>query len=96
MPDGSIKVDYATIHGAADDCSSTVKQLGSQFDQLKSDLNPLITTWEGDAKDAYLNAQKQWDDKFADLSQLLAQVASVLPQIADGYQSNETGVTGLF
>jgi WXG100 family type VII secretion target len=96
MPEGSIKVDYATIHGAAEDCTSTVKQLETQFQQLKDDLNPLVTTWEGDAKDSYLNAQKQWDDKFEDLRQLLAQVAAVLPQIADGYQGTETGVTGLF
>jgi WXG100 family type VII secretion target len=95
MPDG-IKVDYATINAAADDCKSTGGELQSQFDQLKSDLNPLINSWDGDAKEAYLAAQRVWDQKFDDLKQVLAQIASVLPQIADGYRGTESGVTQLF
>jgi WXG100 family type VII secretion target len=95
MPDG-IKVDYATIHAAADDCNSAGGQLQAQFDQLKSDLNPLIQSWDGNAKESYLAAQRVWDQKFDDLKQVLAQIASVLPQIADGYSGTESGVEQLF
>jgi len=96
MSDASIVVDYQTINTAAQDCKDTVTRLQGQFDDLKNYLSPLVNTWDGDAKLGYMDAQKQWDDKFADLSQLLAQVAAVLPQIADGYQGTETGVTALF
>jgi WXG100 family type VII secretion target len=91
-----MKVDYATIHAAADDCKNTGGELESLFGQLKSDLAPLVNTWQGDAQTAYLAAQQEWDNKFEELKQLLAQVAGVLPQLADGYQSTEQGVTGLF
>ncbi|WET80312.1 WXG100 family type VII secretion target [Amycolatopsis sp. QT-25] len=91
-----MKVDYATIHAAADDCKSTGGELESLFGQLKSDLSPLVNTWDGDAKAAYMAAQQEWDNKFEELKQLLAQVAGVLPQLADGYQATEQGVTGLF
>ncbi|MFC3449959.1 WXG100 family type VII secretion target [Amycolatopsis speibonae] len=91
-----MKVDYATIHAAADDCKNTGGELESLFGQLKSDLAPLVNTWQGDAQTAYLSAQTEWDNKFEELKQLLAQVAGVLPQLADGYQSTEQGVTGLF
>ncbi|AGM03293.1 WXG100 family type VII secretion target [Amycolatopsis sp. NPDC058340] len=93
---GEMKVDYATIHAAADDCKSTGGELESLFGQLKSDLSPLVNTWDGDAKVAYMAAQQEWDNKFEELKQLLAQVAGVLPQLADGYQATEQGVTGLF
>lgn len=93
---GEMKVDYATIHAAADDCKNTGGELEALFGQLKSDLAPLVNTWQGDAQTSYLAAQTEWDNKFEELKQLLAQVAGVLPQLADGYQSTETGVTGLF
>jgi early secretory antigenic target protein ESAT-6 len=96
MPSGEIKVDYNTIHTAAEDCNTTTKELERLFGDLKNDLNPLINTWDGNAKESYLNAQKQWDDKFDDLKQVLAQIAIVLPQIADGYQGTESGVEQLF
>jgi WXG100 family type VII secretion target len=95
MPDG-IVVDYATIHGAADDCTATGGELQAQFDQLKQDLSPLTHEWEGEARTAYDAAQRVWDQKFEDLKQVLAQIAAVLPQIADGYQGTESGVTNLF
>jgi len=94
MPEG-IKVSYATIHAAADDCQTTGGELQQAFDQLKDDLKPLIATWSGSAKDQYDQAQRTWDQKFEDLKQVLAQIAAALPQIADGYQSTDSAVEGL-
>ncbi|WP_033291216.1 WXG100 family type VII secretion target [Amycolatopsis jejuensis] len=96
MPDGRIVVDPGTIHRAADDCTATTKQLQVLFDRLKDDLNPLVHDWTGEAKDQYMQKQAAWDQKFADLKQLLAQIASALPQIADGYQSTDRSVQNLF
>lgn len=95
MPDG-IVVDYQTINTAAEDCNKTGGELGSLFEDLKSKLNPLINTWEGEAQAAYLDLQVKWDQSFEDMKQLLAQIGAVLPQIADGYQGTEKGVTGMF
>lgn len=92
----AMKVDYNTIHTAAEDCRSTGGELEALFGQLKSDLAPLVNTWGGDAQTAYLAAQTEWDNKFEELKQLLAQVAGVLPQLADGYQATEGNVTNLF
>jgi len=96
MPSGEIKVNYATIQTAADDCKSTTTELERLFGDLKNDLNPLVNTWDGNAKESYLAAQGEWDRKFDDLKQVLAQIAIVLPQIADGYQGTESGVEQLF
>ncbi|SFB31492.1 WXG100 family type VII secretion target [Amycolatopsis marina] len=95
MPNG-IVVDYQTINTAAEDCNKTGGELGSLFEDLKSKLNPLINTWEGEAQASYLELQTKWDQSFEDMKQLLAQIAAVLPQIADGYQGTEKGVTGMF
>jgi len=97
MPDGAgIVVNYATIHAAAEDCNSTGNELQQAFDRLKDDLRPLVTTWTGSAKEQYDQAQRTWDQKFEDLKQVLAQIAAVLPEIADGYQQTDNAVEGLF
>ncbi|GAB3153024.1 WXG100 family type VII secretion target [Amycolatopsis sp. NPDC004378] len=97
MPnDAGIKVNYATIRAAADDCQQTGGELQQAFDRLKDDLKPLITTWTGSAKDQYDQAQRTWDQSFEDLKQVLAQIAAALPQIADGYQATDNAVEGLF
>lgn len=95
MADGMV-VDFATIQRAADDCNDSGKELQQLFDQLKSDLAPLVNSWEGSAQSAYLQKQQEWDSSFEELKQLLAQIAGVLPQIADGYAGTESGVRDLF
>lgn len=93
---GRILVDPGTIHTAAEDCKSAGGELGAQFDNLKQDLNPLVNSWSGAAKDQYMSAQAEWDQKFDDLKQLLAQVAIALPEIADGYTKTDKDVENLF
>ncbi|MEV4596553.1 WXG100 family type VII secretion target [Amycolatopsis sp. CA-161197] len=91
-----ILVDPATIHRAADDCNATTKDLKSSFDRLKEDLSKLTNTWTGAAKDNYMKAQADWDNSFNDLTQLLAQIAIALPEIADGYTKTDKDVENLF
>lgn len=91
----SIVVNYETIHQAAADCDATTKFLRDHFDQMQQELKPLIDSWEGDAQAAYVQLQNKWNQAFEDLAQLLAQIGAVLPQIGDGYQGTEKGVTSL-
>jgi WXG100 family type VII secretion target len=95
MPDG-IKVDYATIHQAADDCKKTGGELDNAFEQLKSQLAPLTESWSGDAMNAWHEKQDHWNKALDELKQVLAQIAIALPQIADGYQSTDKGIQGMF
>ncbi|NIH82648.1 WXG100 family type VII secretion target [Amycolatopsis viridis] len=93
---GPIKVDYATIHQAAEDCNKTGGELENLFEKLKSDIKPLTDTWWGEATDAYLRCQHDWNVALEDLKGLLARIATALPQIADGYQDTDKGVTRMF
>jgi early secretory antigenic target protein ESAT-6 len=96
MSGGEIRVDYQTIVEAGDHCSKAGGQLKDLFDQLKSQLNPLVSTWQGDAQEAYQQRQHNWDKSFEEMTQVLAQIATALPQIAESYQSTEGRVTRSF
>ncbi|WP_376772921.1 WXG100 family type VII secretion target [Amycolatopsis endophytica] len=91
-----MKVDYATIHQAAEDCTKTGGELENLFEQLKSDLQPLTGSWTGDAMQAWHDRQDEWNKALEDMKSLLARIATALPQIADGYQSTDTGITKMF
>jgi len=93
---GEIKVDYATIERASEDCRRTEGELAALFDQLKQDLAPLINSWSGNAKLMYEQHQGEWDKAFEDLKVVLNQIAIALPEIRDGYQATDKGVEGLF
>ena len=96
MADGAMKVDYATIHQAADDCKKAGSEIESLFDQLKSNIAPLTDSWTGDAQDAWHQRQDEWNRSLDDMKALLARIATALPQIADGYQSTDQGITKMF
>ncbi|OLT41311.1 type VII secretion protein [Saccharomonospora sp. CUA-673] len=91
-----IKVDYATIHTAAEDCKATGGELENLFEQLQSQLAPLVESWEGDAMMAWNEVQNNWNTSLEELKQVLAQIATALPQIADGYQGTEKGIQSMF
>ncbi|WP_199434392.1 WXG100 family type VII secretion target [Qaidamihabitans albus] len=95
MPSG-IVVDYATIHTAAEDCNKTGSELDALFEDLKSRLAPLVDTWSGEAMEAWQHVQNQWNQSLDEMKQVLAQIATALPQIADGYQSTDKGIQGMF
>lgn len=95
MPEGII-VDYATIHTAAEDCNKTGGELEAAFEDLKSRLAPLTSSWSGDAMAMWEDRQAQWYQALDELKAVLARIATALPQIADGYQSTDKGVSSLF
>ncbi len=91
-----IAVNYGTIIKAGEDCDNTGTQLQHSFDSLKDSLKPLITNWSGSAKDAYGHAQAEWDKSFEELKQILAQLGSALPRIAESYKGTDDHATKLF
>ncbi|WP_298175957.1 WXG100 family type VII secretion target [Saccharomonospora sp.] len=95
MPNG-IVVDYATIHTAAEDCQRTGGELEALFEDLKSRLAPLVDSWSGEAMEAWQMCQNEWNQSLDEMKQVLAQIATALPQIADGYQSTDKSIQGMF
>lgn len=85
----SIKVDYAALQTAAADIKGTHDQMNNLLDQLKSDLAPLVNTWEGNAQTAYRAKQQQWDQAVDDLNKVLASVGTAVNDALQNYQSGE-------
>ncbi|MGH3450019.1 MAG: WXG100 family type VII secretion target [Haloechinothrix sp.] len=92
----SISVNYGALQVAADDIKGTTTQVNGILDQLKSDIAPLVNTWEGEAQTAYLAKQAQWDQAAEDINKVLASIGTAVNDALGRYQEGEGKATQSF
>lgn len=85
----SIVVNYAALQTASDDIKDTTNQVNGILDQLKSDLGPLVESWEGEAQASYRQKQDQWDQAADDLNRVLASIGTAVQDALTRYQEGE-------
>jgi WXG100 family type VII secretion target len=68
----------------------------SSLDTLESDAGKLVSTWKGDAQDAYAERQRRWRAAANDLAQMLSDIKSALDESASHYHSTEKRNVGMF
>ena len=52
--------------------------MNALLDDLKQQLHPMVSTWEGDSASAYQTAQAKWDSAAAELNTILETIASTV------------------
>jgi WXG100 family type VII secretion target len=70
--------------------------LESQLSQLERDAAPLVETWSGEAKEAYLARQSTWRQASGELSAMLQGIKRALDESFADYQRTEQRNAGLF
>jgi 6 kDa early secretory antigenic target len=94
--DGQLVVDFAALHQAAADIQRAINKLRSDLDQLNSEAQPLVSTWAGEAQQAYQVRQQTWTNAATDLSQMLSAIERALVDSTSDYNTTEKTNTGLF
>jgi 6 kDa early secretory antigenic target len=95
-PTDQLVVDFAALHQAAADINSAINKLTADLEQLDGDAKPLISTWTGEAQQAYYQRQATWTNAANDLSQMLRNIQKAMVDSTSDYQSTETTNTNLF
>ena len=75
-----IKYGFGSLAGAAADIESSSRSIGSQLEDLKAQLKPMVSTWEGEAAQSYQVHQQKWDAAAAELNQILSSIARVVSE----------------
>jgi len=97
MPnDGVLLVNFAALQQAGGDIGKAVAKLQAQLDQLESDAAPLVSTWSGEAKQAYDARQATWRAASADLQGILQRIQGAVDRSAEDYISTEKQATQRF
>ncbi|MCS4489584.1 WXG100 family type VII secretion target [Corynebacterium sp. ES2794-CONJ1] len=73
-----IKYGFGEIEAASGDIQATSARINALLDALKSQIQPMVASWEGDSAAAYQHAQLQWDKAAAELNTVLATIAQTV------------------
>lgn len=96
MGDGLLVVSFPAMQQASADIQKAINTLDSQLDQLESDAAPLVSTWEGEAQQAYQVRQAKWRQSQQELSNMLRDIKMALDESSQDYLSTEKKNTSLF
>ncbi|AKK04876.1 WXG100 family type VII secretion target [Corynebacterium mustelae] len=73
-----IRYGFGEIEAAAGDIQSTSGRINALLDAIKSQIQPMVASWEGDSAIAYQEAQNKWDRAAAELNTVLATISQTV------------------
>ncbi|MCX2184284.1 WXG100 family type VII secretion target [Streptomyces sp. SKN60] len=65
--DDHISVDFATLQGMAGDLEEILKTLNEQLDLLYRRVEKVVLTWDGEARQTFVDQLDKWDRSAQDL-----------------------------
>ena len=68
----------------------------SELDTLDTQVKSLIEQWDGAAREAYHQAQRDWNGKLQEMNQILGQISQATSQIAQQYVESDARSAGRF
>ena len=67
-----LRVNHAGLDQAAEELLRLVAKIDGRLQQLQGELEPLRTTWTGDAQRAFAVAAARWDGAITEMRDLLS------------------------
>lgn len=89
-------VNFAALHAASGHISEAISRLQSELADLERSAAPLVTTWEGDARQAYEQRQNTWRRAATDLTAMLSEIKRAVDDSAADYAATERRNASLF
>ncbi len=84
-----IRVNFIALETAVGDLSAGVAAQGQRLSELRSDIAPLVASWQGSAQAAYHAHQARWDNAWGELSDALTQFQRATDTAVMHYQAGE-------
>lgn len=78
------------------DIANDAKGIAQELDNLDTQVKSLIEQWDGAAREAYHQAQRDWNDKLQEMNQILGQISQATSQIAQQYVESDARSAGRF
>ncbi|MFI5906762.1 WXG100 family type VII secretion target [Dactylosporangium sp. NPDC051541] len=89
MAGDEIVVKFAALNQAAADIGSTLSSMQSELDTVNQQVAPLISSWESDAQEAFVQRKAEWTAAADDLHQLLNGIKGAVLKAAEIMQARE-------
>jgi ESAT-6 family protein len=88
-PGHEIVVDFAAFAGAGDHIRTAIEAMHQQLSAVERAAEPLVATWQGEAKQAYLTRQAAWRRAAQDLTAVLQQIHRGVEETALDFAETE-------
>lgn len=89
MGDQRMLVTFAELANAAQTIQQTSTSLNQKLEDLKSQLRPIVESWQGAAAQNYQVQQQKWDQSQTDLNTVLQAIGKAVEQAHDAYSATE-------
>lgn len=82
-----LRVDHTGLDQAADDLMGIVNKIDARMQDLERELDPLRSSWVGDAQQAYLAAKTRWDGAIIEMRDLLRSTSQQVSRSNEEYRA---------
>lgn len=86
---GQILVNFEALANAEQQINQCASSISSQLDELRQMLQPLVSSWTGQAYENYQVQQNNWNQAQQDALQVLQGIGRVVGAAHDAYVSTE-------
>ena len=85
-----VHVKFESLAAGASGILSTHKALEGTLQNLEAELGPMVNSWTGDARDAYFQQKRKWEEASAAMAVILQQMGQAVEQAHSNYTSAES------
>jgi len=82
-------VSFEGLQSGGEGIMGVYRALVGTLENLESQLGPMVNTWSGDARNAYFQQKKQWDEAAQALGTILQQIGQAVHGAHDNYRAAE-------
>lgn len=94
MSEDFTSVNAGAMQTGIQDLNNAHRNLTGLLTDLKGELSSSLAEWDGAARAAYADVQRQWDASGDKMSDIVHKMTSVLNSITEGYDQNEKNIQG--
>ncbi|WP_159501992.1 WXG100 family type VII secretion target [Microbacterium sp. 18062] len=91
-----LSVSPAALSASAAELRRESQRIEAALRSLEQEANRLRGSWDGAARVAYDNAQRQWSATFEHMKTVLASIATATAQISENYVETDRKSAKLF
>lgn len=82
-----LRVNHAGLEAASQDLQRAVREIDDRLNRLEADVEPLRSSWAGQAQEAYVRAKHTWDTAIVEMVQLLQDTGRTVATSNEDYRA---------